>query len=194
MDPEAKRGKGTGGTQGLSQAAETRYTMVMDQTRRGLLIGMLSCVCASLLAVEIAFQSTAAAQSSAFPVSQLTVETARGRFAFTVEVADTGTRRVLGLQGRRTLEPNAGMLFDFQTPQMVSMWMKDTYLPLDMIFVAADGVILNIAEKTVPHSLIPIVSTGKALAVLEVNAGTARRLGIRPGDRVFHSIFDGAGG
>jgi len=86
------------------------------------------------------------------------------------------------------------MLFDFQTPQMVSMWMKDTYLPLDMIFVAANGVILNIAEKTVPHSLIPIVSTGRALAVLEVNAGTARRLGIRPGDRVFHSIFGAAGG
>jgi len=74
------------------------------------------------------------------------------------------------------------------------MWMKDTYLSLDMIFVGADGVVLNIAEKTVPHSLIPIVSTGKALAVLEVSAGTTRRLGIRPGDRVYHSIFGGAGG
>jgi hypothetical protein len=74
------------------------------------------------------------------------------------------------------------------------MWMKDTYLPLDMIFLAADGVVLNIAEKTVPFSLIPVSSAGEALAVLEVNAGTARRLGIRPGDRVYHSIFDGAGG
>ena len=168
--------------------------MAMDRTRRGFLIGMLSGACATVLAVEIAFQGAAAAQSGSFPVSRLTVETARGRFEFAVEVADTVARRTQGLQNRRTLAPNAGMLFDFQTPQMVSMWMKDTYLPLDMIFVAADGVILNIAEKTVPHSLVPIGSIGKALAVLEVNAGTARRLGIRPGDRIFHSIFDGAGG
>jgi hypothetical protein len=186
--------RGQAETQGLSRAAETRYTMAMDRTRRKVLIGMLSSACAAVLAVDIAFQGSAAAQSSPFPVSRLTVETARGRFEFTVEVADTGARRVQGLQGRRTLKTNAGMLFDFQTPQMVSMWMKDTYLPLDMIFIGADGVVLNVAEETVPHSLIPITSAGKALAVLEVNAGTARRLGIRPGDRVYHSIFDGAGG
>jgi len=166
----------------------------MDWIRRKLFIGVLSSACVSVLAVEMALQRPVVAQSSPFPVSRLTIETARGRFEFTVEVADTGARRTQGLQDRRTLAPNAGMLFDFQTPQMVSMWMKDTYLPLDMIFVAANGVILNIAEKTVPHSLIPIVSTGRALAVLEVNAGTARRLGIRPGDRVFHSIFGAAGG
>ncbi len=99
-----------------------------------------------------------------------------------------------GLQGRRKLAPNAGMLFDFQTPQIVSMWMKDTLLPLDMIFVAANGEVLNVAEKTVPHSLIPVGSAGEALAVLEVNAGTAARLGIRPGDRILHPIFDGGGG
>jgi uncharacterized protein len=154
---------------------------------------MLSCACATVLAVDIAFRDAAAAESSPFSVSRLSVETARGRFEFTVEVADTVARRMQGLQGRRILEPNAGMLFDFRTPQRVSMWMKDTYLSLDMIFVGADGIVLNIAEKTVPHSLIPIASTGKALAVLEVNAGTTRRLGIRPGDRVHHSIFGGAG-
>ena len=166
----------------------------MDWTRRELLIGMLSSACATVFAIEIAFQGAAAAQSSPFPASRLTVETVRGRFAFTVEVADTGARRTQGLQGRRTLATNAGMLFDFQTPQMVSMWMKDTYLPLDMIFVAADGGILNIAERTVPHSLIPVASAGEALAVLEVNAGTVARLGIRPGDRIYHPIFDGADG
>jgi len=186
--------RGEAGTQGLSRAVETRYTMAMDRTRRELLIGMLSSACATVLAVEIAFQGSATAQSNPFPVSRLTVETARGRFEFAVEVADTVARRMQGLQGRHTLEPNAGMLFDFQTPQRISMWMKDTYLPLDMIFVAADGVVLNIAEKTVPHSLVPITSAGEALAVLEVNAGTARRLGIRPGDRVYHPIFDGTGG
>jgi len=180
--------------QGLSRAAETRYTTAMDRTRRELLIGMLSTVCATGLAVEIVLPRTAAAQSNPFPVSRLTVETARGRFEFTVEVADTAARRTQGLQERRTLAPNAGMLFDFETPQRVSMWMKDTYLSLDMIFVGADGVVLNIAEKTMPHSLIPISSAGEAKAVLEVNAGTARRLGIRPGDRVHHPIFGGGGG
>ena len=155
---------------------------------------MLSSACATVLAVEIVFQGAAAAQTSPFPVSRLTVETARGRFAFTVEVADTEARRMQGLQGRRKLAPNAGMLFDFQTPQIVSMWMKDTLLPLDMIFVAANGEVLNVAEKTVPHSLIPVGSAGEALAVLEVNAGTAARLGIRPGDRILHPIFDGGGG
>lgn len=166
----------------------------MDRTRRELLIEMLSSACAAVFAVEIAFQGSVAAESSSFPVSRLTVETARGRFEFAVEVADTPARRMQGLQGHRTLEPNAGMLFDFQRPQRVSMWMKDTYLPLDMIFVGADGVVLNIAENTVPHSLIPISSAGDAKAVLEVNAGTARRLGIRPGDRIHHPIFGGGGG
>jgi uncharacterized protein len=178
----------------LSQSAETRYIRAMMRSRRDLLIGMLASGCATVLAVEIALQGAAVAQSGPFPVSRLTVETARGRFAFTVEVADTGARRTQGLQGRRALAANAGMLFEFQTPRIVSMWMKDTYLPLDMIFVAADGVVLNIAEKTVPFSLIPVSSAGEALAVLEVNAGTAARLGIRPGDRVHHPIFDGTSG
>lgn len=163
----------------------------MDRTRRQFLIGMLSSASATVFVAEIAFQGAASAQTTSFPVSRLTVETARGRFAFTVEVADTGARRTQGLQGRRTLAPNAGMLFDFRTPQRVSMWMKDTYLPLDMIFIAANGKVLNIAEKTEPHSLIPVASAGEALAVLEVNGGTAARLGIRPGDQIHHPIFDG---
>jgi hypothetical protein len=186
--------RGQAATRQLSQAAETRYTTSMILSRRVLLIGMLASACATGLAVDVAFPGVVAAQSSPFPVSRLTVETTRGRFAFIVEVADTVARRMQGLQDRHALAPNAGMLFDFQKPQMVSMWMKNTYLPLDMIFIAAHGVVLNIAEKTVPHSLIPIVSAGEALAVLEVNAGTARRLGIRPGDRIHHSIFDGRGG
>ena len=166
----------------------------MDRTRRGFISGMLASACATVFAVEGVMLGSAVAQSEPFPVSRLTIEAARGRFAFTVEVADTGARQMQGLQGRRTLAPDAGMLFDFQKPRIVSMWMKDTYLPLDMIFIDADGVILNIVEHTVPQSLVPIVSKGEALAVLEVNAGTAGRLGVKAGDRVRHPIFGGIGG
>ena len=127
-------------------------------------------------------------------VTPLTVKTDEATHAFTVEIADTEDAIREGLMFRESLAPDAGMLFDFQKPRIVSMWMKDTYLPLDMIFIDADGVILNIVEHTVPQSLVPIVSKGEALAVLEVNAGTAGRLGVKAGDRVRHPIFGGIGG
>ena len=90
---------------------------------------------------------------------------------------------------RRKLAPDAGMLFDYKVPQRITMWMKNTYIPLDMLFIGAGGRIVNIAERTVPRSLAAISSDGNAQAVLEVNGGTARRLGIRPGDMVLHPIF-----
>jgi len=108
---------------------------------------------------------------------------------FTVEVANTWMQRRQGLQNRRTLPRDAGMLFDFRKPQPVSMWMKDTFLSLDMIFIDADGIIFSIAENTEPMSLDAIGSGAPVLAVLEVNAGTVTRLGIRPGDRVHHPMF-----
>ena len=91
---------------------------------------------------------------------------------------------------RRKLAPDAGMLFDYKTPQRVSMWMKNTFIPLDMIFIAADGRIVNIAERTVPQSKTVISSQGKIRGVLEINGGTVARLGIKPGDRVRHPIFE----
>ena len=84
------------------------------------------------------------------------------------------------------------MLFDFGRVRTASMWMKDTPLSLDMLFIAADGRIVNIVADTVPRSLAVIRSSEPVLGVLEVRAGTARRLGIRPGDRVEHPIFAGA--
>ncbi|MGF1639736.1 MAG: DUF192 domain-containing protein [Rhodospirillales bacterium] len=170
----------------LAVAAGRGYSRIMTWTRRAFLIAGLAAAAA---------RGSAAGETGAFPLSRLAIETARGRFVFDVEVADTAARRTQGLQGRRALAPNAGMLFDFGTPQPVSMWMKNTPLPLDMLFVGEDGVILNIAADTVPFSLVPIVSAGPALAVLEVAAGTAARLGVRPGDRVRHPIFAaGTGG
>ena len=127
-----------------------------------------------------------------FDTSPLVIETANGRLAFKVEVADTAERRMLGLMHRPSLPADAGMLFDFKTDQPVSMWMKNTRIPLDMLFIERDGRIANIAERTVPFSLASVSSKGAVHAVLELNGGTAARLGIKPGDRVIHPIFKNA--
>ena len=92
---------------------------------------------------------------------------------------------------RRELPEKQGMLFDFKREQPTSFWMKNTYVPLDMIFIRADGRILNIAENTVPLSEALVSSSGPVRAVLEVIAGTTKKLGIAPGDRVVHPIFGG---
>ena len=90
---------------------------------------------------------------------------------------------------RRSMAANAGMLFDYGSMRHIRMWMKNTYLPLDMIFIDSKGKIINIVERTIPHSLSVISSRGRVRAVLELNSGTASRLGINEGDRVIHSIF-----
>lgn len=137
-------------------------------------------------------QSTDTAREMQFPRSRLTIETATGRFDVAVEVADTWERRARGLQHRRTLAPDAGMLFDYKESRPVAMWMKNTRIPLDMLFIDAAGRVARLARDTEPFSLTPIPSGQPVRAVLELNAGTARRLGIGPGDRVRHPIFDAA--
>ncbi len=112
-----------------------------------------------------------------------------GVHAFAVEVATTDQERATGLMYRKQLPEGRGMLFDFGRDQEVSMWMKNTYVSLDMIFIRSDGRILRIAEATEPLSTRIISSGGAVRGVLEVVAGTARRLGIAPGDRVAHRMF-----
>ena len=90
---------------------------------------------------------------------------------------------------RRSLAPDRGMLFDFARVQPISMWMQNTYIPLDMIFIRADGSIARIAENAEPLSTRTIPSGEPVLAVLEVIGGTAARLGVKPGDRVEHPLF-----
>ena len=111
------------------------------------------------------------------------------RHRFRVEIVSTPQDRAQGLQGRKRLDPDAGMLFDLGVSLPVHMWMKNTFVALDMIFIAADGRIVTIARATTPESLAIIESAGPVRAVLEVPAGTAARLGVRPGDRVEHRIF-----
>jgi hypothetical protein len=125
-----------------------------------------------------------------FERGALTIETARGqRHAFQIELALTPAQQAQGLMFRRALAPDAGMLFVNDGEREIAMWMRNTLIPLDMIFIRADGRIARIAERTVPHSLDTVASGGPALAVLEVAAGTADRLGLRPGDRVRHPAF-----
>jgi uncharacterized membrane protein (UPF0127 family) len=110
---------------------------------------------------------------------------------FSVEIAVNDEERAKGLMFRKELPEGQGMLFDFKRDEAVSMWMRNTYVPLDMIFIQRDGRILRIAEHTEPLSERIIPSGGPVRAVLEVVAGTARKLGIAPGDRVAHAIFEG---
>jgi uncharacterized protein len=119
----------------------------------------------------------------------LTIVGGNGRHAFQVEVARNDAERAQGLMYRRSLAPDRGMLFDFARVQPISMWMQNTYIPLDMIFIRADGTIARIAENAEPLSTRTIPSGEPVLAVLEVPGGTAARLGLRPGDRVEHPLF-----
>mgnify|MGYP000051797483 CR=1 FL=1 len=123
-------------------------------------------------------------------LGSLQVVTISGHYQFVIEVADSETERARGLMFRRQLAKNAGMLFDYGKEQKISMWMKNTFIALDMIFISAAGRVISIAQDTVPHSLRPISSDRPARAVLEVNAGTADQLQIRIGDRVWHQIFE----
>jgi len=124
-------------------------------------------------------------------IQTLKIVTKTGVQTFSVEMATTGPEKATGLMYRKKLADRKGMLFDFSPPQDVSMWMKNTYISLDMIFIQPDGRILRIAEKTKPLSTRIILSDGLAKGVLEVIAGTAQKYGIAPGDRVEHPLFEG---
>ena len=124
-------------------------------------------------------------------VQPLEIVTKTGVQVFSVEMATTEEEKTTGLMYRKELADGKGMLFDFSPEQEVSMWMKNTYIPLDMIFIRSDGRILRIAENTEPLSTKVIPSRGLAKGVLEVIAGTAQKYGIAPGDRVAHPLFNG---
>jgi uncharacterized protein len=119
----------------------------------------------------------------------LEIASRSGVHSFSVEVVATEEERSKGLMFRKELPEGKGMLFDFKTEAPVSFWMKNTYVSLDMIFIRADGRILSIAENTEPLSERMVPSGGAVRGVLEVVAGTSRKLGIKPGDRVAHRIF-----
>ena len=132
------------------------------------------------------------AEEALTKIEPLTIATDGDATMFTVEIADTDITRERGLMFRQRLPEGHGMLFDFGEPRPVSMWMKNTYIPLDMVFIRSDGTIAYIAENTVPKSLDTIGITEPVLAVLELPAGTARKKDIRAGDMVYHRLFNNA--
>ncbi|HET7336249.1 MAG TPA: DUF192 domain-containing protein [Rhizomicrobium sp.] len=125
----------------------------------------------------------------ALPVSDLTITTARGPVHFTVELANTDEARRRGLMYREQMAADHGMLFDFGRPAYQAFWMKNTILPLDMIFIRDDGTISSIAANTTPYSLAAVRSQEPVRAVLEINAGRAAALGIMPGQQVQNAVF-----
>jgi hypothetical protein len=135
----------------------------------------------------------AGAQLQKFETSSLTIATAKGDQHFTLELALTPQQQQLGLMYRRELAPDAGMLFIFPQTQPTAFWMKNTLIPLDMLFIAADGRIADIHERAVPLSEANIPAKMPVKAVLEVNGGTVARLGIKPGDLVHHAAFGTSG-
>jgi uncharacterized membrane protein (UPF0127 family) len=147
--------------------------------RLPLRVAALSLLVVPLLAAVLAAQQ----------LQQLEILSKAGVHVFSVEMAVTPEQQAKGLMFRRELPEGQGMLFDFQREQPTSFWMKNTYVSLDMIFIRGDGRIHRIVENTVPLSEALVHSGGPVRAVLEVVAGTTRKLGIAAGDRVAHPIF-----
>jgi uncharacterized membrane protein (UPF0127 family) len=155
--------------------------------RRYLLPGL--CVLALVLALHT--MTLASGALGDLPLEQAEIISADGtRHVFAVRLADTAETRARGLMYVTALEPDHGMLFDFGETRMVGMWMKNTPLSLDMLFISADGVIAKIARQTTPFSTGIINSDRPVRAVLEIRGGRAAELGIQPGDRVLHRVFD----
>jgi len=118
----------------------------------------------------------------------LVLETQSGSHRFEVEIADTDEKRTVGLMYRRSLRENAGMLFLYEPPQPIAMWMRNTYIPLDMVFISPDNKVHRIVERTEPFSLQTIPSGGTVKGILEVNAGVAAKIGVKPGDAVRYNL------
>lgn len=149
---------------------------------------------ASVTGTAISTSGNSDAEPGARQTEKLEIVTAGGDIAFDVEIADTPARQALGLMYRTELPERAGMLFPYPVAREITMWMRNTYIPLDMVFIRADGTVHRIAEMTEPHSEEIVASQGAVTAVLEIAGGAARKLGVKPGDKVRHRSFGTAAG
>jgi uncharacterized protein len=132
------------------------------------------------------------AEPAAQTTEKLDIVTTAGVVTLDVEIADTPARQALGLMYRTELPERRGMLFTHTPPRKTSMWMRNTYIPLDMVFIRSDGTVHRIEAMTEPHSEEIIESDGAVAAVLEIAGGAAKRLGLKPGDQVRHRHFTSA--
>jgi hypothetical protein len=133
--------------------------------------------------------ATLDAAAPSLPLATIRIDTSGGPKEFHVEIAADAASQEHGLMYRRDLPADAGMLFDFHQEARVSFWMKNTPLPLDMVFIKADGTVSSVEPNAVPFSMDSIPSAEPVRAVLEINGGRAHDLGIKPGDRVRAGIF-----
>lgn len=161
-------------------------------TSNGMALGAVPFALAAALAAA-SMTAALARDTAPVPREPLTVTTASGRHTVEVEVADTEERKQLGLMFRTSLAPGHGMLFPYGRPQEITMWMRNTYISLDMVFIRGDGTVHRIERATEPMSEEIIASRGPVTAVLELAAGEADRLGIAPGARVEHPSFSAKG-
>lgn len=145
-----------------------------------------------VLASTFAGQIAVSQEVVRLPVEQVIVTTEQGDIVFATEIATNDETRARGLMFRRFMGEREAMLFHWQSPRVVSMWMRNTFISLDMLFVTADGMIVHVAANTVPQSL-EVLSAGRDVsAVMEIVAGTAAKLGIKPGSRLKHRFFNGS--
>lgn len=150
---------------------------------------MIRALTSALLSAAFVF---GAASADPMQVTPLTIETDEGTHAFTVEIADDQEEISYGLMNRESMDADKGMLFEFSPPRDPAMYMKNTLIPLDMLFVSSDGTIEMIARNTVPGSLRTISAGIPVAAVLEINGGKADELGIEPMDTIIHPMFGNA--
>jgi uncharacterized membrane protein (UPF0127 family) len=146
-------------------------------------------LCRHVLVFTLLLVTAPALALENFATSELTIHTAGGPQNFSIELALSDKQMEQGLMFRRSMPANAGMLFDFKQPTNVTMWMKNTVIPLDMLFLDPRGRIIDIHERAVPYSTDVIAGKAPARYVIELNGGTVARLGIKPGDQATSPVI-----
>jgi len=174
------------GGQSMTEALSMRKE---GTTRRRMACLAIVAGLAAFLALAAIMIGAGTAGAAQFRTDEIEIVTVRGRFRMVVEMAETSKEREQGLQFRQRLGEDRGMLFDFGKTGPVAMWMKNTLIPLDMVFIAEDGHVARVAANTKPLSLEVIPSGGPVRGVLEVEAGTAERMGITKGSLIRHPMF-----
>ncbi len=154
-----------------------------------LTLAMLAPLSAGACRAETPAPAAVPARPLTAALETVTVDTARGPVSFKVEIADDDAERERGLMYRTSLAPDAGMLFIWTSPARRAFWMRNTYIPLDIIYIGVNGRILSIAAMAEPFNETPLPSEGAALGVLEIAGGRAAELGITIGDQVHHRMF-----
>jgi uncharacterized membrane protein (UPF0127 family) len=163
---------------------------MMTFGRRFLALALLgAALIATPVSADQARSKPVAAISPSARLDTVEIRTSRGSVKFMVELAVTRAEQERGLMFRKSLAPDRGMLFPYNPPRPAAFWMKNTLIPLDIIYIGPDGRVLSIARNAVPHDETPLPSGGPVRGVLEIAGGRAAQLGILPGDRVLNKIF-----